>query len=121
SLGLTYDGTSQLSPGDNVLPKLPAQTGNGVPIWTINALGNLIAALLEEDAGATTLRSELANETADNDGARLVGYHNLDLGGTTVHTALTTAFQEIDNNANEINDIGAQLALLSTVAYNALR
>ena len=81
NLGLTYvdnEITDQTNPTQNLntLPKLPNHGSDGVPVWTTNGNGDLISGLLEEDPGASTLRSELANNEDGTDGARLVGYYN---------------------------------------------
>jgi len=93
-LGLTYVDnqiTNQTNPTQNLntLPKLPDHDGTNIPIWTTNGNGDLIAGTIEEDPGASTLRSELANDESGTDGARLVGYYNpTALSQTTVKATL---------------------------------
>lgn len=81
--GLLYGPNEELDSGDTTLPKLPANTGAGIPIWTKNALGNLVAALLVENADATTLRSELLSATELAPGSEIVGHYSEDAGGAT--------------------------------------
>lgn len=87
--GLLYNANEILTAGDTTLPKLAANTGVGIPMWTKNASGNLVAALLDEDIDASTLRSELASETELAPGSEIVGHYELDAGGgTTVNDEL---------------------------------
>jgi len=58
-------------------------------IW-LGAVGGVIAAVLEEPVTASTLRSELANNSPATDGARLVGYYDsVNVAPTTVDAQLT--------------------------------
>lgn len=78
TLGVTYPYDTDKSDGSSInkLEKLPANDGSGIPLWTTNGAGDLIAGSLEEDSGCSTLRSELANDQSGTDGSRLVGYYN---------------------------------------------
>jgi hypothetical protein len=92
--GLLYQSVDQLDEGDTVLPKLPANTGAGIPIWTKSAGGALIAGLLVENEDVTTLRSELASETQLAPGTDLIGYFDLKAG---VGKLLTTFLNEVND------------------------
>jgi len=56
---------------NNVVPTLGAQQ-----IWIGTPTGKVAAATLEEDPDSSTLRSELANEGENTDGANIVGYYD---------------------------------------------
>ena len=49
---------------DNVLPVLPVKTTGNIPIWSKDDSGNLIATEIDEDADASTLRADLANDSS---------------------------------------------------------
>lgn len=92
---LTYPVASILSPtgGDTVLPVLPPNTGNGIPIWTKNSAGNLVAGLCEEDPDCSTLRSELASQSQVSPGTDNVGaWDPNDPGGPTGKTLTELLF-----------------------------
>lgn len=82
---LTYLPTDQLVDGDVDLPKL----ANG-QFWKKGDAGALVAVTLEESAGWSALRSELANNLSGADGARIVGYYDSHAGSTTVHNIIET-------------------------------
>ena len=71
--------------------KLPTLDTN--ELWKKEA-GGIIGVELEESAGWSALRSELANDNPGTDGARLVGYYDSGLGSTTVHSALGAIQEE---------------------------
>lgn len=104
---LTYPVTSVLSPtgGDTVLPVLPPNTGNGIPIWTKNNAGNLVAGVCEEDPDCSTLRSELASQTQVAPGSDNIGtWDTNDPGGPTGKT-LTELLFDIAPPAPDDRDI----------------
>lgn len=74
----------------NIIPKLPDQSGDKIPIWSTNSSGTLIATELEEASSLSTLRADLANDINGSAGALLVGYYNASLSpaNTTVNAAL---------------------------------
>lgn len=73
---------------DNILPPLADNTGDGVPVWTTNSNGELIAAKLTSSE-SDTLRSELLNNQNGSDGAGIIGYYNTTTDTpTTVRAAL---------------------------------
>ena len=58
-------------------------------VW-MGSVNGIIAATLEQPADVSTLRSELANNSPDTDGARLVGYYDpVNVDATTVDAQLT--------------------------------
>ena len=100
--------------GRNIVPTLDSGY-----IWIGSASGGVAAALLQENPDCSTLRSELANENQNTDGAGLVGYFDESrLLATTVRDQLN----EYGNNT--IGNDGASLigyydednALQTTVA-----
>lgn len=103
TLGLTYATVDQLQPapdfGDNALPVLPAQTGDTFPVWTKNTNNKLIAGVLKEEGGCSSLRGELADESVTTPGSQIVGYFNaLDPPtgvSETVDAALNKLFQKL--------------------------
>lgn len=76
----------------NTLPKLPANTGSGTPIWTTNSAGDLVAGTCAEESGCSTLRSEIADDQTGSDGARIVGYYSATEPERTVHDALDALY-----------------------------
>lgn len=76
--------------GDNRLPKLSANTGAGIPVWTTNSSGELIEGTIAESAGCSTLRSELASQVSGADGAGSVGFYDtVAAEGKTVRQIIT--------------------------------
>ncbi len=73
---LTYEVTDLLidRTKNNILPKLPAKAAGKFPVWTKNSDDVLIAVEFEEDADASTLRSELASQNVLSPGTGLIGY-----------------------------------------------
>lgn len=86
--GLLYGIDENLSTGNLSLPKLEAGY-----IWKADGSGNLVAALDEEDPGATTLRSELLSQTQTAPGTDNIGVYDLN---TLTGMSLTSW---INNNA----------------------
>lgn len=97
---LLYQVTDQLTAGDLVLPKLPANTGVGIPIWTKNNAGNLVAGVCDETTTCSTLRSELASQTEVAPGTDDVGYFDKK---TDSGKLLTTFLNEINSDITEGN------------------
>lgn len=99
---LLYQVTDNLSKtgGDTVLPQLPPNTGAGIPIWTKNNAGNLVAGVCDETTTCSTLRSELASQTEVAPGTDDVGY--FDLKAQT--GKLLTVFLNELNNLVEAGD-----------------
>ena len=107
-LGLLYVNNQILGNDgqQNILPKLEANTGSGLPIWTTNSAGTLIAGLCAEDSGCSTLRSELVNETSGADGSTIVGYYNsTDVTEETVHDALDKLFSRPSTSSFSTGDV----------------
>ncbi len=108
-LGLTYNETEVLksSGSQNTLPKLPPNTGAGIPIFTANSAGDLVAGSIVEGSDATTLRSELINDQNSTDGSRIVGYENPSASptNTTVHNALDELYSRPSNNDIQTGDL----------------
>lgn len=75
--------------------KLPLLETN--EIWKKTALG-IEGVILEEDPGANTLRSELANDASGTDGSRIVGHYSSVAGSTTVHAELERVLEAQYNN-----------------------
>jgi hypothetical protein len=78
-------------------------------IWQGGPNNTVIAVTNDcEDAGCSTLRSELANESPnDGSGAFIVGYYDQRTGSTTVGDELNHITQVIDGNFLSILDFGA--------------
>lgn len=102
--GLVYDATDPLDQstdrGDNRLPQLPANTGAGIPLWTKNSNGDLIAGVCQENPDCSTLRTELSSTDPVTNGASIVGYFDpVAVTQTTVKLALdgllNTVFSDI--------------------------
>lgn len=88
---LLYPATDQLTAGNLVLPKLEKNQ-----IWKANNAGNLQNVDIEENPDTSTLRSELASETAIAPGTDLIGAYNVNLGGGQLLTTyLNTLYQEL--------------------------
>jgi hypothetical protein len=108
-LGLTYNQTEVLksSGSQNTFPKLPPNTGAGIPIITANSAGDIVAGSIVEGSDATTLRSELVNDQSGTDGARIVGYENISAtpDNTTVHDALDELYSRPSNNDIQTGDM----------------
>lgn len=101
NLGLRYDYSSQLGLNRvrNKLPKLANNSGSGLPLWTTNTNGDLVAGLCEEDAGCSTLRSELITKTSGSDGASIVGlYDSTNLLETDVSTAVNSLIASVGDS-----------------------
>lgn len=83
-LQLRYDQNAIVSPDkDNKIPVLAAKE-----TWRMNTAGTAIEAIIVEEDGLTeTLRADLAQNTVNADGSRLVG-HNSGSEATTVHAEL---------------------------------
>ncbi len=97
--GLQYEVTDQLATSnkDNILPKLATKTTGKIPIWSKNESSQLIATEIDENADASTLRTDLANDGSGTDGARLVGYFNATTPASDkVNEALDDAYSKID-------------------------
>ena len=77
-LGLQYPDYVDDSSGISInrIGKLPPNDGSGIPVWTTNTAGDLINGKIVEDSGCSTLRSELANDQENTNGAELIGYYN---------------------------------------------
>lgn len=109
-LGLTYSSTDQVDQSvdrkDNRLPLLPSNSGSGIPIWTKNSDGALVAALLVEDPDCSTLRSELADDQPVSNGAGIVGYYNVDTAASeTVKDALDFLVSNVAANQFTTGDV----------------
>ena len=114
--GLLYQVTDQLSSTnkDNILPKLATKTTGIIPIWSKDLNDNLIATAIDENADASTLRTDLANDNNGTDGARLVGYFNNTSGAdNTVKKALDNTYADIGTNATNIAANTAAIADLA--------
>lgn len=108
-LGLLYEDNQILSAlgEQNVLPKLPSNTGSGIPIWTTNTVGDLVAGSAVEGSGYSTLRSELINNTSGTEGAKIVGYFNASAtpNNTYVQDALDELYARPNNNGFQTGDM----------------
>lgn len=82
----------------NILPKLPPNTGAGTPLWTTNAAGDLVAGTCAEESGCSTLRSEIASDQSGNDGSRIVGFYSATESERTVHDALNALYLSATGN-----------------------
>lgn len=93
-MSLNYDFTFQSAQKDRDLPLLTASQ-----FWQKNSLNTgIIAADMEESAGWSTLRTELASETQLAPGAALIGYYDNIFGGTTLNDELNTRLPPTDDN-----------------------
>lgn len=87
-----YQNSAIIENKDLKLPILAASQ-----YWQKDSLNNgFIAAECTEEAGCSTLRSELASEATGADGSRLVGYESVPAGPTTVNAYLGELKTEID-------------------------
>jgi len=96
---LRYENTV-IDDTDNL--RLPTLS-NG-QIWKRGPDG-IAAVTLEENPDSSALRSELANNSVDTDGSRMVGYQDAIIGSTTVHNAIQSyfGFYQVDSgSANAI-------------------
>lgn len=88
-----YQNSAIIENKDLKLPILAASQ-----YWQKDSLNNgFIAAECTEEAGCSTLRSELASEATGADGSRLVGYESVPAGPTTVNAYLGVLKTEIDS------------------------
>jgi len=109
--GLTYEASAvidqnQTTRKDTRLPVLPANTGAGIPIWTKNSDGALVAGVCAEEEGCSTLRSELISDTNGSDGAHIVGYYDPQaMTGTTVGDALDNIINTVVADIFQTGDV----------------
>lgn len=86
--GLLYLATEELGIGQTTLPKLPPNTGVGIPIWSANGAGNLVGGLCDETTTCSTLRTDLLSQTQGAPGTDNVGFYDPDDGGVTLTAEL---------------------------------
>ncbi len=123
--GVLYEAVEQLGVGQTTLPKLPANTGVGIPIWTTNSAGNLVAGICTEDPDCSTLRSELASELISAPGTDLIGTNVPGLGPQTLTFTLQAfvektvlADQDISTPGSDI--VGTNIAGHGPLTLSAL-
>ena len=108
---LTYSPTDELTTGDVNLPKLA--TGQ---FWKKGDAGALIAVTLEESAGWSALRSELANNLSGADGARIVGFYSQPNSSTTVKDEFDYLYNLIQNFIRDSIPTGIAWLYIGTTA-----
>ncbi len=118
--GLTYIEPEELDTGQTIIPKL--KQGE---FWTANSVGKIVAGILTQDPGSSTLRAELLSSTVSAPGSGIVGHNDSVLGATTVDETLidlrtTNPFLESFTEGNYIiggiiNNVSFQSNITATV------
>lgn len=89
---LFYPYSGAIEDKDRVLPQLGASQ-----FWQMNSgVTGIIAADMEESTGWSSLRTELASQTALAPGSGIVGHYSATNGGTTVSAELAYLLTNID-------------------------
>lgn len=118
--GLLYEPTEILGPGQTTLPKLPPNSGDGIPVWAANTEGNVTAVKLLENQGDSTLRSELSSQIISAPGSDLIGTNSVPAGAQTLTVLLNNLVQKAVLASQNVSTPGSDIVGTNIVGHGPL-